>query len=262
GLNQGTTFSIGLNRTVWTPTADFNVFERIRSNYARNNNITNPDSIRMLTYDSMYDRLPISDRQALNNSIDWDTPFVFGLNFSVSKSEFDFTIDTTNFIGTNEVKVSNEISAYIGLVIESNIFAISFSHQNKYESNDPISIALPNTGNSPFYLKELIIGAPQNVNKNIYSIEYRRLFSNRHNNPTLAINPIFSLITSKNENIFSFVMPIFFLKEKDENNKIKGLNGGVSIGYSSPTKNFVPIKDGFDAKLFLTASFETFGIFN
>ena len=97
-------------------------------------------------------------------------------------------------------------------------------------------------------VKKLSIGEPSLETEHLVKIELKRIYSKG-----FGINP--SINYSVNQKKIAIDFPVYFLKlKKDE--KYKGLNGGVFVGWTSKTSELKLNEDTLSAGIFFGAVFD------
>ena len=253
GLSAGTSVTISYQFTYWKPWADFHKFESVKGSFCkRTKNTSDPRSIT-------YQDLDAIAQDSLEKDIHWGTPIIFGVSYSIGKAGFDYIVDSSSINPQNVTKVNQNVRITLGAMFnKAHILALIFTWQNQFDAGDPISYSFPAGSNGARYNKDVIIGEPKLKVDQRLSLEYRHTFFSRNSIPSLGLNP--SVTYAFNKNKLAVTFPVYFLNY-GEGEKIKGLQGGVAVGYISSTKKFVNLKDGFSVSLFLSAPFDPMGIF-
>jgi hypothetical protein len=259
GLQAGTAFKIAFQHVFWKPDTDmkgFNKIEEIKNVYAKNNHITDSQKIREIAIGDMDD---ISYAKALEE-MRIGTPVLFGLSFSGAKNNIDFLTDSLSIKPLNQVKLNQNLQVAFGLMLKKgSVLALSYTRESKFKGADETSVFnFPITGSAATYQKEAGVGSPKKILENKFQLEYRKLFVEPGVGPSFAINPrIFYLTSNKS---FNFELPVYCLRFSEEG-KVKGLQGGFSLGYSSKLTKVNNLKDGFAASIFVAAPFDLFNLF-
>jgi hypothetical protein len=256
GLQTGTTFKVAFQHTFWNPEIDFAKFDAVRNEYAKRNNITDPQKIRELTL-ADFDKIANSE---IADYMDFGTPVIFGISYGGSKNEINYIQDSSSLAPLNTLKLNQSIQISLGLVLaKSEIIAISYTKEIKFKGADETSVFnFPLPGSNLTYQKEVGIGNPVRKEDNKFQVEYRKLFFKKGVESSLAINPRAFYLTS--EKSINLEIPIYFLNYSEEG-KVKGLQGGFSIGYSSKLNGSVDVIKGFGVSIFVAAPFDLFNLF-
>lgn len=256
GLQSGTSFKVAFQHTFWNPTADFNTFDRLRNEQARRNQITDTQQIRTLTSGDFDPDL----YTAFLRSVDFKTPVLFGISFAGAKNAIDYLPDSSATKPSSETNLNYSVAASLGFVLaKSDIIAFSYTREVKYQGADETSVFnFPVPGSSTTYLKEVGVGPINKTDENKFQAEYRRLFFRKSGNVSLALNPKIFYLTSKKS--FNIELPVYFLTFSEEE-KIKGLQGGFSIGYSTKLRGENSFKNNFGVSIFVSAPFDLFNLF-
>lgn len=253
GLTAGTSVTISYQFTHWKPSADFNKFESVKDSFCkRTQNTSDPKSIT-------YQDLDAIAQDSLEKDIHWGTPIIFGISYSAGKADFSYILDSTSINPKNVTKVNQNVRITLGAMFnKAHILALIFTWQNQFDAGDPVSYSFPVGSNGARYNKDVVIGEPKVKVDQRISLEYRHTFFNRNSIPSLGINPSVSYAFSKNQLAIS--VPVYFLNY-GSGEQVKGLQGGIAVGYISSTQKFANLKDGLSVSLFLAAPFDPMGIF-
>lgn len=256
GLQSGTAFKISFQHTFWHPKMDFNNFDRVRNDFANRKSIINDTLRREITLsdldDTAYNRVV--------ESMNFGVPILIGIAYGGAKNELDYISDSSSINPMNVVKFNQNIQISLGFILsKSVVIGISYTREIKFNGADKTSIFnFPRTGSNLSYEKEVGVGSPVRKDDNKFQFEYRKLFIKKGQGPSLAINPRLFYLTSKKT--LNFELPIYFLRQS-EDGKLKGLQGGFSIGYSSKINKSTSFQQGFASSIFVSAPFDLFNLF-
>lgn len=157
---------------------------------------------------------------------------LLGIAYKLGRSDFDYFDDTLFHSYTqNAIRYSNEIRAYAGIKHSTkSSYGITFSLKYYFDAGDANTYNIP-TKNDSTVLEEIQLHAsqPELKTKSSIQLEYRHL-SKKGN---LGINPVLNYNIEKQ--IASFRLQFYFLTLK-EDDKAKGLNGGLFAGYQTGEK--------------------------
>jgi hypothetical protein len=253
GLSAGTSATISYQFTHWKPWANFDRFEAVKKDFCkRTKDTTDP---RTITYQD----LDAIAQDSLEKYIHWGTPLIVGVSYSIGKAEFDYIPDSSSINPQNVTKLNQNFKVTFGAIFnKAHILALIFTWQNQFDAGDPVSYSFPAGSNGARYSKDVVIGEPKLKVDERLSLEYRHTFFSHKSIPSLGLNPSISYAFLKNQLAITF--PVYFLNYS-EDNKVKGLQGGVAVGYITDTKKFANLKQGISANLFLSAPFDPMGLF-
>lgn len=256
GLQSGTAFKVSFQHTFWNPKIDFNKFDRVRNEYAKRKSITNDSLRRAITLSDLDD----SSYNQIVESMDFGVPILFGIAYGGAKNEIDYISDSSSIHPVNIVKFNQNFQVSLGFILsKSVVIAVSYTKEIKFSGADETSIFnFPSSIGNLTYQKEVGVGSPLRKDDNKFQFEYRKLFIKKGQGPSLAINPRFFYLTLKKS--LNFELPVYFLRQS-EDGKLKGLQGGFSLGYSSKISNSASFKQGFAASIFVAAPFDLFNLF-
>lgn len=184
----------------------------------------------------------------------------FNLKGGAEKNSFSYLSDSSDIHPVSIEKQNSFLKIGFGFFINWNhvqsALGINYQMSDVYENDaDQISYSFPVGLNGASYSKDIQIGAPVHSINNKVSIEWRFNFTDIGPLDNFAISPNLSYAIEKNA--ISFNMPLYFLKNKDSEGKIKGLSGGVNFSYSSKLDpGLIAFKDGFKANIFIAVPFD------
>jgi hypothetical protein len=256
GLGNGTSIEFSYQFSTWKPQADFDTFDKIRNQYAKQIGKITREEINSITYGD----LDSASKEKLEElkAIKWKHPFIAGISYSLGKAGFDYLSDSASVTPLQMPGLNQNIRFTVGTIISgSQVLAFSYILQYKYNTGDPVSYIFPVGANGASFSKDVIVGKPERGIDSRVSVEYRLTIFNKDTKPSLAINPSISCLFNKK--MLSFNLPIYFLNYTEEKEN-KGLQGGVELGILSKTNPLFSFS-GFTAAIFITAPFDMFGLF-
>lgn len=156
------------------------------------------------------------------------TPVQWGFRFQFGREKYRYLIERV-FEDKTVIKTNWAFIWFNGIILpECNLYlGLNYRYQSAYKAKDPQKICLP-IGDPSGTLRcyEQSVGEPQKNIGNIGQFEARYFIS-----PQFALNPKFAF--DFNAKVLGFELPFYFLKNTEE-----GLNGGVSVGWRSDTKEW------------------------
>lgn len=184
----------------------------------------------------------------------------FNLKGGAEKNSFSYLSDSSDIHPVSVEKQNSFFKVGFGFFINwthvSSALAINYQMSDVYENDaDEIKYNFPVGPNGAMYSKNIQIGAPVHTINNKVSMEWRINFSDIGPVDNFAISPSISYAFEKNA--ISLNVPLYFLKNKDSEGKIKGLSGGVNFSYASKLEpGLTAFRDGFKTNIFIAVPFD------
>ncbi|MBL7733291.1 MAG: hypothetical protein JNM88_19140 [Chitinophagaceae bacterium] len=260
GMSSGTSAEIAFQHTFWktpdNPSFD-DMFQRLKKAYIEKNKITDSAEMRGITTGDFDD-----ETQAKfwgDKSSRLGIPVLLGFGYSVAKNDIDFITDSMSLAPVTENRTNHNLRFTIGAYAR-NMSVISFSivKEIKYESGDPLTRIFSLGTSGLTYSKEVTVGNPVKKNLTRLQFDYRQSFYKK-GELVFAVAP--SLAFRTVEKSFVLEVPLYFLNLKDDEKKVKGLQGGVILGYTNKLKEKTSFKEGVAFSIFVGAPFDLLGFF-
>jgi hypothetical protein len=234
-----TTVGIGYQQDLWKfsnvcykETDMVNAFEKINEKRKKRNTEEKDTAKRVETAVHKYTDLTDDEKKIFLNTFKYriNLPF-FGVGYKLSRKGFDYFNDTLFKMYTqNDLFYANEIRVFGGIKRSvKTSFGISCIIKYYYDAGDATTYDVPTQ--NPAVLQQLTLypSAPELKNKVLIQLECRHLF----NEGALAINP--SINFDAVNQVAGLRVQLYFLTLK-EDDKAKGLNGGLFAGYQTGKK--------------------------
>jgi hypothetical protein len=225
--------------------------------YKKRNNIINNEKIE----DSEIKKKGnYSERQLLKGGYK-TSPVFYNIQFYLEKTSFTYTTDSINLneINPNYITPSASVSLMFPNFLKRQSWVLSYSYSENYNMSDEVSFSVPFGTTRNYAVKNISFGAPSKNYNHKATIEFRKGIMNE-DKLTVAINPALSWGSINHK--LNLTMPIYLIQGVDSDGKPKGLQGGITIGYTGlETSNWkwTEFSEGFGAQLFITAPFDIFG---
>ncbi len=156
-------------------------------------------------------------------------PF-WGVGYKLGRTDFDFFDDTTLITySKGKTYYSNEIRAFGGVKFSPrSSLGLSFGVKYYFDAGDIQTYNVPVRSSTSSVTEQLSLypSSPQLKEKATLQLEYRQFFPNGK----LAVNP--TLNTELINKTAELRIQFYFLTLK-EDDKVKGLNGGIFAGYKT-----------------------------
>lgn len=258
GLATGTSGEIAFQHVFWNPKIDDNLFNKMRDKYADDNKIVkNSAAYRQITTGDFDEQKQLEFWSDPKNKM--GIPLLLGFGYSVAKNEIDYVSDSFATAPINENRTNHNLRITFGVFAKNgSVISLSAVQEIKFESGDPITMNFPLNTNGLSFSKDVTMGKPTEKNLTRFQLDYRQSFY-KNGVMTFAIAPSIAYRTKQKSIVID--VPIYFLNFKDEDKKVKGLQGGLSIGYTNKLKEKTSFKDGFALSIFVGAPFDLFGYF-
>jgi hypothetical protein len=258
GMATGTSAEIAFQHVFWETKVDDALFQAMKDKYAADNNISkgSPAYVAITTGD-LKEEDQIKFWSNPKNKI--GVPVLIGFGYAVAKNDIDFVIDSFSIAPSTESRTNHNLRFTIGVLARNrSVISLSAVQELKFESGDPLTrvFSLGISGQS--FSKEITVGNPVKKNLTRFQLDYRQSFY-KDSEITFAIAPSIAYRTVQKSIVLD--MPIYFLNFKGEDKKVKGVQGGLSIGYTNKLKEKTTFKDGFGLSIFVGVPFDLFGYF-
>ncbi len=233
------------------------MFTKLKDAYAAKKGIaTGTAAYRGITVADFDDKTIADFWSAKGN--DLGIPVLIGFGYSIAKNEIDYVLDSFSVSPKNENRTNHNLRFTAGLYLKDrSVISLSAIQEIKYESGDPINRNFPLNNSGLSYNKDVTVGEPVKKNLTRIQLDYRKAFY-RKGVISFAIAP--SIAFRTRENSLAIELPLYFLNMKEEK-KVKGLQGGISIGYTDKLKEKTTFNDGFAFNIFVGVPFDLFGYF-
>ncbi len=162
------------------------------------------------------------------------TPLQWGMRFKIGREKFSY-LDSVNYDEKDKVKTNFAIVWFYGIVLPASslYLGLSYRYESAFKAGDAQKISVP-IKDVPGALRsyELPIEEPKSKIGSIGQFEARYFVS-----PQFALNP--KIAYDFKANALGIEIPFYFLTNtgKDLKNQEQGLNGGISFGWRSDTKD-------------------------
>ena len=188
--------------------------------------------------------------------IDWGTAIFFSGKFGMEQQTFNYVTDPGILTNEESSKTAVNLSASFGIMPKWGILAISYTHSNGYQADEPIKYYIPINSSGAQIEKDLSSSPPTHLNSDKLRIEFLSLGKPKIKEDQIIkspfrINP--NVNFELNQHLFSFEFPVYFLTSDSEKTNF---NGGIYAGYVSD-KNFKfnTNKNNFGFGVFIGANF-------
>lgn len=258
GLSTGTSAEIAFQHVCWKTKIDDALFQKLKKAYADKKGIaTGTPAFRAITVSDFDDETITNFWADKSNKL--GVPILLGAGYSVAKNEINYVIDSFSNSSTKENRTNHNLRFTVGIFARNrSVISLSAIQEIKYESGDPITMNFPLDALGLLsYTKDVTLGVPVEKNLTRFQLDYRQSFY-KEGQISFAIAP--SLAYRTKEKSISIEIPIYFINFK-EDKKIKGLQGGISIGYTNKLKEKTSFDEGFALSIFIGAPFDLFGYF-
>lgn len=260
GISPNSTISIGLQSMLWRPKPTSRAFkeyyQEIGLDFLKRNHRPETDINNLMKGEFDAEALNKLGRQTIRQ------PLFFNIKASFSKSNFKYSTDSITFKGISENKLNTSLSASIIKFLCTNslqqILSLNFKYEDYYTSGDSKDFLMQFGTTANYVSNNVVFGPPKHSFDKLISLEYKMGKINESNIFLFGLAP--SATYSIQEKNLAFQMPFYFLPTKDEKGNLKSLNGGISFGYLTSTKNgkWTAFKDGFAFELFIGLPFKVF----
>lgn len=258
GLASGTSFDFSFQQVFWKTKITDKMFQGLKDEYAKNKKIdkSSPEYRGISVAD--FDDQTIAKFWA-SNPVKSGLPILFGAGYTVAKNEIDYIVDSFSLSPVTENRTNSNLRLTIGILTHNrSVISLSAIQEIKYESGDPITMNFPLNTNGLSYSKDVTLGIPTKKNITRIQFDYRKRFYKKEN-IAFAIAP--SIAYRTKQKAIALELPVYFLNFKDDDKKVKGLQGGIILGYTDKLKSKTTFKDGFAFSIFVGAPFDLFGYF-
>lgn len=258
GLATGTSAEFAFQKIFWNPKADDNLFQKLKVQVAKQKNTPASDTsalFRGLTTGDFTEDLMDSFWKSPSNK--YGNAVLFGLSYALAKNEIDYVVDSFALRPVNETKTNHNLRLTLGVYTKNRaIWSLSFVQEIKFKTGDPITMNFPLNSTGLSFTKDVTYGKYNRQDLTRIQVDYRKNFY-ADGKEILAIAP--SLAYRTIEKSFVFELPLYFFNFKDENGKVKGLNGGITIGYANKLNEKKSFRENSAVSLFVGAPFDLFG---
>lgn len=257
GLATGTSAEIAFQHAFWKTKVDNGLFQKMKDAYAQKMGIAKGTAA--------YNTITTGDFSDKDQADFWSKkenrlgmPVLVGFGYAVAKNEIDYIVDSFSTAPQAKNKTNHNIRITIGLLTKKrSLISLSVVKEIKYESGDPISMNFPLNGTGLSFSKEVTLGSPVKKDVTRLQVDYRQSFY-KDGVISFAIAPSVAYRTVQKSIVVD--VPVYFLNFK-EDQKVKGLQGGLSVGYTNKLKEKTTFKDGFALSIFVGVPFDLFGYF-
>lgn len=260
GISPGTTIGFNFQKIRWAP-KPFSPTERtdleaLFADYARTHpEVTDPRNVGMLdvaTHGTEAQKQRLAQVGYKN-----DAPVFFNFGISFTKSNFSYSTDSVklNRIDANYLTPNIKLSVGFPFKDLTGYFGINYAYSSSYKAADDVGFVSPFGTTANFITQTLAFGKPTKQYDHKISLEARKSFGGE--NPAVAIDP--TLIYGFKSKKLALSLPVYFIKARDDNGNPIGLQGGINIGYVTPTSSLASFKSGSSFQLILTVPFDIFG---
>ncbi len=257
GLSAGTSAEIAFQHIFWKPKVNDALFTKLKDAYAAKKGIAQGTAAYRGITVADFDDKTIADFWS-DKGNDLGIPVLIGFGYAVAKNEIDYILDSFSVSPKNENRTNHNLRFTAGLYLKDrSVISLSAIQEIKFESGDPINRNFPLNSSGLSYNKDVTVGEPVKKNLTRIQLDYRKAFY-RKGVISFAIAPSIAFRTS--ENSLAIELPLYFLNMKEEK-KVKGLQGGISIGYTDKLKEKTTFNDGFAFNIFVGLPFDLFGYF-
>lgn len=248
GLSNGSTLNVGAQKIIWGKgfTWDPKSFAAARKAIGKETGDFKTKNLTELERAKFYE---IAD-------INWGTSYYLGIKGGLEQQEFKFISNPNTFEDAEVSKTAFNISGSAGVMAEWGIVAITFTHQNGYQADDPVKYYIPIDSSGVQVEKDLSPSAPQPQNSQKLRIEFLSIGKPKIKDDELKrspfrINPSFNM--EFNQKLFSFEFPVYFLTSDNERTNF---NGGIYASYTSDKNwSFNAENRNFSFGVFIGANF-------
>jgi len=258
GMATGTSGEIAFQHVFWNPQVDDKLFNKMRDQYAIDNGIVKDSpQYKAITTGDFDEQQQLKFWSDPKNKM--GTPLLLGFGYSVAKNEIDYVIDSFSTTPINENRTNHNVRLTFGVFAKNgSVISLSAVQEIKFESGDPISMNFPLNTTGLSFSKDVTLGKPVEKNLTRFQLDYRQSFY-KNGVMVFAIAPSIAYRTKQKSIVID--VPVYFLNFKDDDKKAKGLQGGLSLGYTNKLKEKTSFKDGFALSIFVGAPFDLFGYF-
>lgn len=256
GLTDGATFEFNLQKMWWKPeltSQEFELFQAIKKKYAVLHDVDDP---RLVTWmDIKKDSTLCGQLEAIRLRRPW---FV-NLSYSLTKSSYTYAVDSVDLTGIDQSYLSPRFKlAFIFPLWKEDkingLFSLSYTYFTSYSPGDEITVLSP-LGTTPNYLSQTItFGEPTKETDNRFNIEWRKRYRD-----AIGIAP--SLTCGINSKKIAFSLPVYFIKTEENEQKLRGLQGGIRLSYETDMEELASWQDGFNVQLVIALPFDVLGDF-
>jgi hypothetical protein len=258
GMSTGTSAEIAFQHVFWEPSVEDKLFQKMKADYAQKNGI--------VLGTGAYNNITTGDFTEEEQADFWSnpknkmrSPVLLGLSYSVAKNDIDFVLDSFSIAPITESRTNHNLRLTLGILNKNNsVISISAVKEIKFESGDPLTRVFPLGTSGLSFSKDVTVGSPTKKNLTRFQLDYRQSFY-KEGEIVFAIAPSIAYRTIQKS--FVIEMPFYFLNFKNDDNKVKGLQGGISLGYTNKLKEKTTFKDGFAFSIFVGVPFDLFGYF-
>jgi hypothetical protein len=188
--------------------------------------------------------------------------FFINVKGGAEKNTFNYISDSADIAPVSVAKQNSYFKIGFGFFINgfkfNSALAFNFQMSDVYENDlEEMNYSFPVGLQGARFSKNVQIGAPTHGITNKVSVEWRLNFSDVGPLTNFALSP--SIAYGIEKNAIAFNLPVYFLKNKDEDGKVNGLSGGINFGYNTSLEaELASFKDGFKASIFIAAPFDLF----
>jgi len=258
GLATGTSGEIAFQHIFWKTDINDELFQKLKLQYAKDHKIeANTPQFRGITVGDFSDEMISNFWSDPKNK--FGIPILIGAGYAVAKNEINYVVDSFSISPKNENRTNQNVRFSIGALAKNkSVISLSIIQEIKYESGDPITMNFPLNTTGLSYSKDLTIGTPVEKNLTRLQLDYRQSFY-KNGVIVFAIAPSIAYRTKQKSLLID--LPIYFLNFKGDDKQVKGLQGGISLGYTNKLKEKTTFKDGFAFSIFVGVPFDLFGFF-
>lgn len=260
GLSNGTTVRLGYQYHHWNPELNeeqFQKFDAIRNEFARNKGITDKNAIRAINYSDL------DKKSKLQLAGLFKPHLLLNFKYSVNNNKMGYINDVSNIDIISQYKLNQQVTASVGSIFGSRrnqSLYVSYNFVSLYsDASDPVDLVIPlNNSNISFIEKDVVIGKPLLSHKSLLQATYRIMAYSREGNPIVGFAPQLEYLT--NDKVLAFQLPVYFIPGRN-GKEITGLTGGIRFGYSAILKNGGSnyFKDNLRIGLVLSVPFSQIG---
>ncbi len=257
GISPGTTIGLNIQKTCWSPqfsAADRTRLNNLRIAYGRGHPGIDDRTISISDILKHGTAAQKDSAKAIGYMV---SPVFFNFGVSFTKSNFSYSTDsvTLNKVEANYLTPNIKLSVGIPFKDLTGYFGINYAYSSSYKAADDVDFSSPFGTTANFVSQTLAFGKPTRQYDHKISLEVRKSFGG--DEPVVAIDP--TLIYGFKSEKLALSVPVYFIKARDDNGKPIGLQGGINIGYATPTNSLASFKNGSTFQLILTAPFDLFG---
>lgn len=272
GISPGTTVEFNLQKVMWKP--DFNLSReqilslmQVSEAYAKRNSDSSKGTIidpRSLGLREIYLNGTQEEKRtalAAFSSRTSKQPVLINVRGGFTKTSFSYSTDSVMLTKVANAFITPTFTVSLvkalGRAFDvTGYVALSYNYSETYNAGDDISFSVPFGTTRNFFNSTLAFGKPTKETTNNLTLELRQNVFKKTSEESymnIAISPSATLdIDRKRLGVF---LPIYLIKGSDDKGKeVKGLQGGVRLGYITSTESgkISSFKNGFIAQLIIS----------